>query len=154
MITIAQESPLQDDIRQLVEELNAYVEPTAPPEFHFNLTVEEMAEPSVSLFVAREEGGEAVAMASLMLSDEGYAEVKRMYSKPKMRGKHVATKLLNHVEQLAHEHKIVDLKLETGVGQPFEAAHRLYERNGFEACDAFGDYPQSEHSKFYTKKIA
>ena len=41
---IAVETPLQDDVRRLVAELNAYLIPLTPREFQFQLTVEQMAE--------------------------------------------------------------------------------------------------------------
>ena len=45
-ITIAVESPLQDDVRALIAELNAYLLALTPPEFCFHMTVEQMAEPT------------------------------------------------------------------------------------------------------------
>ena len=46
-LAISSETPLQDEIRHLVAELNAYMIPLTPREFQFQLTVEQMAEPSV-----------------------------------------------------------------------------------------------------------
>jgi putative acetyltransferase len=52
--TIAHETPLQDDVRKLVADLNAVMMPLTPREFQFQLTAEQMAEPSVTVFVARD----------------------------------------------------------------------------------------------------
>ncbi len=46
-VDIAVETPLQDDVRALVAELNAYLIPLTPREFQFQLTVEQMADPAV-----------------------------------------------------------------------------------------------------------
>ena len=59
------ETPLQDDIRVLVQQLNAYMMPLTPKEFQFQLTVEQMSEPGVTLFVARNDGNKAVGMGAL-----------------------------------------------------------------------------------------
>ena len=40
-VTIAAESPLQDEIRETVAELNAYLHALTPPEFCFHMTVEQ-----------------------------------------------------------------------------------------------------------------
>ena len=55
-VEIAIETPLQDDVRAMVAALNDYLIPLTPREFQFQLTVEQMAEPAVTLFVARDAG--------------------------------------------------------------------------------------------------
>ena len=42
-VTLAIETPLQDDVRELVKALNAYLNPLSPKEFQFQMTVEQMA---------------------------------------------------------------------------------------------------------------
>ena len=64
-IAIAIETPLQDDVRELVRALNDYLIPLTPTQFQFQLTVEQMAEPSVTLFVARDDGRAPVGMGAL-----------------------------------------------------------------------------------------
>jgi putative acetyltransferase len=71
MVTIAAETPLQDDIRRLVGALNDYLIPLTPREFQFQMTVEQLAEPGVTLFVARDEAGRAIGMGALKEHDGG-----------------------------------------------------------------------------------
>ncbi len=63
-IAVAVESPLQDDVRELVAELNATLLELTPPEFVFHMTVEQMAEPATTVFIARD-GGKAVGCGAL-----------------------------------------------------------------------------------------
>ena len=49
-ISIAVESPLQDEVRELVAELNEVLLSLSPPEACYHLTVEQMAEPGVTVF--------------------------------------------------------------------------------------------------------
>src|SRR5215213_3540601 len=63
-LEIAVETPLQDDVRAMVAALNDYLIPLTPREFQFQLTVEQMAEPAVTLFVARD-AGRPVGMGGL-----------------------------------------------------------------------------------------
>ena len=86
-IAIAIEKPLQDDVRELVRALNDYLIPLTPRQFQFQLTVEQMAEPSVTLFVARDDDGRPVGMGALKDHGGGVGEVKRMFTAPAVRGK-------------------------------------------------------------------
>jgi putative acetyltransferase len=153
-VTITVETPLQDDVRQFVAELNAYLNPLSPPEFQFQMTVEQMAEPHTTLFVARDEAGSAIGMGALKVHEAEMAEVKRMYTLPEVRGQRVGRLLLDAIENLAREKRIALLKLETGNVTGFEPAWRLYERSGFVRCGAFLDYPDSDYSAFFEKRLA
>ena len=153
-ITIAPETPLQDDVRAMVADLNATMIPLTPREFQFQLTAEQMAEPSVTVFVARKDGGTPVGMASLKDHGDNLGEVKRMYTLPSVRGARVGSRLLSQVEELARAKGINRLVLETGEAPGFEAAWRVYERRGSEICGAVLDYPDSGWSRFYEKKLA
>jgi len=153
-LAIAAETPLQDDVRDMVSALNAHMIPLTPREFQFQLTVEQMAEPSVTVFVARNGDGNAVGMASLKEHGEGLGEVKRMFTKPEVRGQRVGSALLQQVEQRARDRGLSRLVLETGEAPGFEAAWRIYERSGFTQCGAVLDYPDSGYSRFYEKKFA
>ncbi|MCD7061156.1 GNAT family N-acetyltransferase [Pelagibacterium xiamenense] len=152
-ITIAIETPLQDDVRALVKALNAYLNPLSPPEFQFQMTVEQMAGEDTTLFIARDDSGRAVGMGALKVFDGDMAEIKRMYTLPEVRGQRVGVVLLEAIEALAREKGIRILKLETGSVAGFEPAWRLYERGGFARCGAFLDYPDSEYSAFYEKAL-
>jgi putative acetyltransferase len=153
-LSIAVETPLQDDVRMLVAELNAYLIPLTPREFQFQLTVEQMADPTVTLFVARDENGRPVGMGALKEHGDGLGEVKRMFTLPSVRGQRVGSELLQRIEQLAREEGMIRLVLETGEAEGFEPAYRVYERGGFTVCGAVLDYPDSGFSRFYEKKIA
>jgi putative acetyltransferase len=150
-ISIAIETPLQDDVRDLVRELNAYLQPLSPPEFQFQMTVEQMADPKTTVFVARNEAGRAVGMGALKVESDGLAEVKRMFTRPEVRGQRVGVALLEAITELARQRGIAHLMLETGDVAGFEPAHRLYTKAGFTRCGAFLDYPDSEYSAFFEK---
>jgi putative acetyltransferase len=152
-VTIASETPLQDDVRRMVAELNDYMIPLTPREFQFQLTVEQMAEPGVTVLVARNEAGEAVGMASLKEHGEGLGEVKRMYTVPAVRGQRVGARLLAEIENLSRGKGLSRLVLETGEAPGFEPAWLVYDRGGFTVCGAVLDYPDSGYSRFYEKKL-
>lgn len=151
--SIAIETPLQDDVRALVKALNAHLNPLSPPQFQFQMTVEQMAGEDTTVFIARDQTGRPVGMGALKVFNSDLAEVKRMYTLPEVRGQRVGAALLEAIETLAREKGVRTLKLETGNVAGFEPAWRLYERAGFTRCGAFLDYPDSEYSAFFEKAL-
>ncbi|MEO5805654.1 GNAT family N-acetyltransferase [Devosia sp.] len=152
-VSVAIETPLQDDVRRLVAALNAHLLPLSPLEFQFKMTVEQMAGSDTTLFVARDETGRAVGMGALKVHGDGLAEVKRMYTDPTVRGQRVGSSLLAAIEHVAAERKVKTLMLETGTGDGMAEAHRLYTRAGYAVRGPFLDYPDSEWSAFFEKPI-
>jgi len=151
---IAIETPLQDDVRTMVVALNATMIPLTPREFQFQLTVEQMAEPAVTLLVAREADGRPLGMGALKDHGAGLGEVKRMFTLPEVRGRRVGARILERIEALARDKAMARLVLETGEAEGFEPAWRVYERGGFTRCGSVLDYPDSGFSRFYEKKLA
>ena len=147
-VTIAVESPLQDDVRELIAALNAHLLELTPPEFCSHLTVEQMADADTTVWIARDEGA-AVACGALRRHGDGIGEVKRMYTLPSHRGQHIGGDILALIEARAREEGLTQLVLETG--HVHDAAWRVYERGGFTRCGPVLDYPLSDYSIFYEK---
>ena len=149
-IAVAVESPLQDDVRDLVAALNATLLELTPPEFVFHMTVEQMAEPATTVFIARD-GGNAVGCGALKRHEDGIGEVKRMYTRPSHRGRRIGAEIVARIEAMAREEGLKRLVLETGDRHP--AAWAVYERAGFTRCGPVLDYPDSKWSVFYEKAL-
>ena len=152
-ITIAVETPLQDEVRTLIKELNTHLSALSPPEFCFQMTAEQIAETATTLFVARDASGRAVAMGALKRHEDGIAEVKRMYTLPQLRGQHIGRAILERIEHLARSEGFTRLVLETGIERTHGESWRLYQRNGFVRCDRFLDYPDSGWNAFFEKHL-
>lgn len=150
--TVAVESPLQADVRALVQALNEYTYALTPAEYRHHMTVEQMAQSDTTLFVARDAAGVALGMGALRRHGRGLGEVKRMFVKPEARGQGVGEAILSRIEALARAEGCSRLVLETGAN--FDAARRVYERSAFVACDAVLDYPPSPWTAFYSKDIS
>ena len=149
--TIATETPLQDDVRALVAALNEFTFQLTPAEYRHHLTVEQMAQPELTLFVARNEKGAALGMGALRRHGERVGEVKRMFVTPEARGLGVGGAILERIEGLARQEGLTRVVLETGSN--FEAAKRIYERGGFVTCEPVLDYPPSPWTAFYAKSL-
>lgn len=152
-LSVAIESPLQDEVRGLIASLNAYLAPLAPPEFCFAMTVEEMAGSDTTVFIARDDEGRAVGCGALKVHDARLGEIKRMFTLPQVRGQRAGAAVLEAIEAAARDKGLSVLMLETGPRETMQAAHRLYERSGFAARGPFLDYPESPYSEFYEKAL-
>jgi putative acetyltransferase len=150
-ISVGVESPLQDDVRAMVAELDTALLKVTPAEYCLLLPVEEMAGPETTVFVARRRG-EAVGIGALRRHPGGVGEVKRMYVKPEVQGQGVGKDILDAIEARARKEGLSRLVLETG--SRLSAASKLYERSGFSRCGAFLGYPETPASVFYEKALA
>jgi putative acetyltransferase len=153
-VTIERVPAATDEIRQLVAELDEDLTGPYLPEQRHALSLDQLFEDNVRFFAARLDGL-AVGCGGVALYN-GYAEVKRMFTRPTARRKGVAAALLRRLEDEARGAGHSVLRLETGMYQA--EAIGFYEREGFQRCEAFGDYldlaPQAvETSVFYEKSI-
>ena len=149
-VTISIESPLQDDVRTLIAELNSHLLTLTPPEFCSHMSVEDMAGDDTTVFIARDDG-QAVACGALRRHGEGIGEVKRMYTIPPRQGEGIGGRIVTYIETLAREEGLTRLVLETG--HAHQAAYRVYERAGFTRCGPVLDYPDTGWSVFYEKDL-
>ena len=149
-VTIAVESPLQEDVRTLIAELNAYLLTITPPEFCSHMTVEQMAGAETTVFVGRDEG-RAVACGALRRDSRSVGEVKRMYTVPSSQGQGIGGRILAAIEARAREEGFMRLVLETG--HAHEPAWHVYERASFTRCGPVLDYPDTGYSVFYEKLL-
>ena len=148
---IAIEQPLQDDIRVLIAELNAYLLSIFPPEACSHMTVEQMNQPDTTVFIARDEQGRPVGCGALRRHAEGIGEVKRMYTRPAVQGQGIGGHIVGKIEELARREGLTHLVLETGQG--LHAAWHVYERAGFTRCGPVLTYPDIPTSVFYEKSL-
>lgn len=148
---IAAESPLQDEVRALVSALNETTLALTPREHTHHMTVDQMAQPDTTVFIARE-NGRAIGMGALRRHADGVAEVKRMYTLPSHQGRGVGRMILAHIEALARSEGFTRLVLETGSN--FDAALHVYRTAGFAPCGPVLDYPPSDWTAFYAKALS
>lgn len=150
-IAIAREDPRAADVAALVQDLDRMFRALYPPASNHLLDLETLAAPDIHFLVARD-AGTALACGALWLRSADYGEIKRVYVKPKARGRQLGQLLLRHLEAEARHHRLPLLRLETGTLQP--AALTLFTAFGFRACAAFADYPRDDpHSIFMEKRL-
>lgn len=78
-------------------------------------------------------------------------EIKRMYVKPEYRGKGIASKILQELENWAIEFGYIKSILETGKKQ--EEAISLYQKKGYELIENYGQYKDMPTSVCFEKQL-
>jgi putative acetyltransferase len=149
-VAVAEESPRQPEIVELVAQLDAYLGGLYPAESNHLLAIEALAAPDVRFFVARQDG-RAVGCGALRQDREGWGEVKRIYVHPAARGARVGVRLVERIEAAARGAGLTHLRLETGIHQP--EALGLFRRAGFVERGPFADYPLDPLSVYMEKAL-
>ena len=135
-VTIERVARPTNEIRDLVAELDRALAGPYRPDQHHALSFDQLFDENVLFFQARL-GGAVVGCGGVAFYAD-FAEVKRMFTRPEARRQGVAMAVLHHLETEARNAGYSVLRLETGIHQHESLA--LYERAGFERCEAFGDY--------------
>jgi len=150
-IAIVEERPDSADAMQLIAELETTLAPHYPPESRHGYSVEKLLRESVAFFLARHDDT-LVGCGGVQFFGTEYAEVKRMYVRPRYRGLGLGKLLLNHLAEYSRRRGITVLRLETGIHQ--DAAIGLYVHVGFQRIPPFGAYREDPLSVFFEKHLA
>jgi putative acetyltransferase len=146
---VGRERPDQPEVIALVDELDAYQKPLYPAESHHGIDVAALLQPNVVFAVARDQ---ALAIGcGAVVCEAGWGELKRMYVRPRWRGRGAARALLAFLEGEAKARGVEVLRLETGIRQP--EALRFYERAGYRQRGPFGSYGPDPNSLFMEKPL-
>jgi len=141
----------QEEAVELVRELDAHLEALYPPQSRHGLNLEALRAGNVRFAIARDESGQAHGCGAVVFKD-GFAELKRMYTRPSSRGLGVGAAVIAFLEQQARDMGYTVLRLETGVKQA--AALSFYEGLGYARRDAFMGYKPDPLSIFMEKRLA
>lgn len=148
ILVIAPENPTRSEVRELLAELDCYLESLYPPESRHGLNIEALQHQSVTLFLAKIDD-KPIGCGGIQLQAPGYAEIKRMYVRPAMRGKGIGKQLVLKIEAFAKQSDVCTLRLETGVHQ-LEAIY-LYQKLGYYPIPPFDDYKEDPLCLFFEK---
>jgi putative acetyltransferase len=118
---------------------------------HF-LPIDELRHHDVTVWSAWD-GGRLAGCGAVQELDQRHGEVKSMRTAPDHLGRGVGRAVLDHIVDVARRRGYERLSLETGTGESFAAAVRLYECSGFSACGPFGSYVDNGFSRFYTRPL-
>lgn len=147
---ITPERPDTPDAVALIEELETHLASRYPAESRHGFSVEKLLREEVAFFLLRDEGTPA-ACGGIKLFGTEYGELKRMYVRPRFRGRGFGKLMLDHLADHARHHGVPLLRLETGIHQ--SEAIGLYERWGFQRIPPFPPYWEDPLSRCYEKRL-
>ncbi len=149
MIIVERGSPHHPGATALLEQSHALMRSLFPPEENFFLDINALAASDIHFFMARE--GDSIIGTGALKTCEGYGEIKSMFVAEEARGKGVADAILRQIEDQARAENLPVIRLETG--DALVAALKLYVRNGYKTCAAFGQYLDATRSVFMEKQL-
>lgn len=151
-ISIAAESPLNDDLDLIFRRHTADMHAETPPESIHMMPRGALVSPGIDFFVLRLDGRPA-AMGALKRWGDNQGELKSMHVLGELRGGGLARLMLAHLVGHARAAGLAGLWLETGAQPGFLAAKALYAKAGFVECPPFGNYGPDPNSIFMTLKL-
>lgn len=121
---------------------------SSPPGTSYALDLSGLQVPTVT-FVAAWCGTELAGFGAIKELASDHGEVKSMRTAPAFLRCGVASRILDHLLELAAGRGYRLVSLETGSGAAFEPALAMYRRYGFVEGDVFGDYTPSAFNRFF-----
>tara|TARA_B100001248_G_C27253107_1_gene394750 strand:- start:151 stop:618 length:468 start_codon:yes stop_codon:yes gene_type:complete len=99
------------------------------------------------------ENGKLVGCGALKILDIDHGEFKSIRVHDDFRKKGYGTKIIENLINKARGMNIKRLSLETGAGQFFKPARKLFEKCQFQPCKPFAHYKEDKNSIYLTKLI-
>ena len=117
------------------------------------LDIAGLKDPSIKFWSLWEEN-DLMGSGALKFLDKEHGEFKSIRVSDNFRGKGNGTKVINHLSNEAKKLNIKRLSLETGAGDFFLAARKLFSKCGFEPCEPFSHYRKDINSIYMTMLIS
>lgn len=152
-IDIQQDDLSSTEVQLLVAEHLSGMHSNSPPGHVHALAIESLRSPRVTFWVARADDVPC-GCGALKELDPHTGEVKSMRTRTGFLRRGVGQAILDEIIRTARQRGYSRLLLETGTGEAFEPAHRLYRQNGFARCDSFGEYAATGFNVFMAKTLA
>lgn len=106
---------------------------------------------AISDVLIAEADGKAVGCGGLKMYSEHAIEIKRLWIEPEYRGKHIATELMERLEERAEKEGCTRLILQTR--PQMEEAVGLYTKRGYKLIDNYPPYDKLEGAICFEKRI-
>ena len=99
------------------------------------------------------ENDKLIGCGALKFLEKGHGEFKSIRVHDNYRKKGNGVKVIEHLIEKARKLKIKRLSIETGAGEYFEPARKLFKKCKFEPCEPFAHYKKDINSMYLTKLI-
>ena len=117
------------------------------------LDIAGLKDPTIKFWSLWEEN-DLMGSGALKFLDKEHGEFKSIRVSDNFRSKGNGTKVINHLINEAKKLNIKRLSLETGAGDFFLTARKLFSKCGFELCEPFSHYKKDINSIYMTMLIS
>ena len=112
------------------------------------LDIEGLKDPSIK-FWSLWENNELVGCGALKFLEKKHGEFKSIRVADKFRKTGVGKKIIDHLIEEAKKLEVSKLSIETGAGNFFIPARKLFSKFGFKKCSPFAHYKNDPNSCYY-----
>ena len=152
-LQISQDDLSTQEVQALIAEHLSGMHSNTPAGQVHALDIERLRVPEVTFWTAWLDDA-LCGCGALKELDSLSGEVKSMRTRAAFLRQGVGQAILDEIVRTARQRGYTHLFLETGTGPAFEAAHKLYLRNGFAWSGPFGDYTATDFNVFMAKELA
>ena len=152
-LQIRQDDLSTQEVQALIAEHLSGMHSNTPAGQVHALDIERLRVPEVTFWTAWLDDA-LCGCGALKELDSLSGEVKSMRTRAAFLRQGVGQAILDEIVRTARQRGYSHLFLETGTGPAFEAAHKLYLRNGFAWSGPFGDYTATDFNVFMAKELA
>ena len=152
-LQIRQDDLSTQEVQALIAEHLSGMHSNTPAGQVHALDIERLRVPEVTFWTAWLDDA-LCGCGALKELDSLSGEVKSMRTRAAFLRQGVGQAILDEIVRTARQRDYSHLFLETGTGPAFEAAHKLYLRNGFAWSGPFGDYTATDFNVFMAKELA
>jgi len=117
------------------------------------LDIKGLKDPTIK-FWSLWEDNELMGSGALKFIEKKHGEFKSIRVNDKFRKKGNGIKVVNHLIDEAKKMKVKKLSLETGAGNFFVPARKLFDQCGFKVCEPFSHYKKDINSVYMSMLIS
>lgn len=141
-----------DEVRELIAEHLRGMHASSPPGQVNAFAIDALKHADVT-FWSIWKGSALCGCAAMKELNPLAGEIKSMRTHTAYLRQGVGQYALDTIARAAMDRGYTRLFLETGTGDAFEPAQRLYMKNGFTPCGAFGDYEATDFNVFMVRNL-
>ena len=116
------------------------------------LDIDGLKDPSIK-FWSLWENNELIGCGALKFLEKNHGEFKSIRVADEFKKKGAGERIINHLIEEAKKLKISKLSIETGAGEFFLPARKLFSKFGFKKCPPFAHYKDDPNSCYYTLNL-
>tara|TARA_Y100001970_G_scaffold281935_1_gene393749 strand:+ start:2599 stop:3057 length:459 start_codon:yes stop_codon:yes gene_type:complete len=140
------------EVNELLNKHFIELRSVSPPGSTHVLDIEGLKDESIK-FWSLWQNDQLIGCGALKFLDEYHGEFKSIRVADKFRKKGIGEKIIQHLILEAKRLKVKKISIETGTGDFFSSARKLFKRLNFKPCPPFAHYLEDQNSCFFTMEL-